>query len=218
MSARTSTIEDAKSRAIRWIDRNAPAILQTNDCLFSFGEPSMEEYESAAFLVALLKNAGFQVETGISGFPTAFVATWNHNGGPVIALHAEYDGTPDGLIRIAFGSADPNKWVNVTLASGKEAAAPEDVAVADVNGATIRAFYNQDTYLLERVEARLGTTAIDVTYAEHGDWNGDDYLSDVQFPKRITHKRGDATVLDLTVTKTNTYNPYVVMPVPAGMR
>ena len=86
--------------------------------------------------------------------------------------------------------------------------------VADVAGATIRAAYSQETYLLERVEARLGPTAIDITYAEHGDWNGDDYLSDVQFPKRITQKRGNATVLDLTVTKTNTYNPYVVKPVP----
>ena len=38
--------------------------------------------------------------------------------------------------------------------------------VADVPGATIRAAYNQETYLLERVEARLGTTAIDVTYAD----------------------------------------------------
>jgi FG-GAP-like repeat len=55
----------------------------------------------------------------------------------VISVHesdTEYDGEPDGLIRIAFGSADPDVWENVTLASGKEAAAPEDVAVADVNG------------------------------------------------------------------------------------
>jgi len=55
----------------------------------------------------------------------------------VVSVHesdGEYDGMPDGLIRIAFGSADPDRWENVTLASGEEAAAPEDVAVADVNG------------------------------------------------------------------------------------
>ena len=89
--------------------------------------------------------------------------------------------------------------------------------VVDVPGATIRATYAPRTYLLERVEARVGTTVMDTTYAEYGDWNGDDYLSDVQFPKRITRKRGIATVLDLTLIKTNTYNPYVVMPVPAGI-
>jgi hypothetical protein len=90
--------------------------------------------------------------------------------------------------------------------------------VVDVPGATMRAIYNQETYLLERVEARLGDSVIDIAYAEYGDWNGDDYLSDVQFPKRITQKRGGNTVLDLTITKTNTYNPYVVMPVPDGIK
>ena len=40
----------------------------------------------------------------------------------------------------------------------------------------------------------------------------------MQFPKRITQKRGDATVADLTVEKTNTYNPYIIMPVPAGIK
>lgn len=55
----------------------------------------------------------------------------------IVSVHesdTEYDGVPDGLIRIAFGSSDPDVWENVTLASGEEAAAPEDVSVADVNG------------------------------------------------------------------------------------
>lgn len=90
--------------------------------------------------------------------------------------------------------------------------------VVDVAGATIRAFYNPESYLLDRVEARLGNTVTEITYAEHGDWNGEDYLSDVQFPKRIVQKRGPATIADLTVQKTNTYNPYVIMPVPPALK
>lgn len=111
-----------------------------------------------------------------------------------------------------------------TAAGAKATAAVEggktvlSFPVVDVAGATIRATYNQDTYLLERVDARLGAATLEIAYAEHGDWNGDDYLSDVQFPKRITQKRGAETVLDLTITKTNTYNPYVVMPIPTGMK
>jgi hypothetical protein len=90
--------------------------------------------------------------------------------------------------------------------------------VVDVPGATIRAFYNPASYLLDRVEARLGDVVTDITYEEHGDWNGEDYLSDVQFPKRIVQKRGTTTIADLTVEKTNTYNPYVIMPVPASLK
>lgn len=55
----------------------------------------------------------------------------------IVSVHesdTEYDGVADGLIRIAYGSADPDVWENVTLAMGEEAAAPEDVSVADLNG------------------------------------------------------------------------------------
>lgn len=46
----------------------------------------------------------------------------------------QYDGVPEGHIRIAFGGADPDLWTLVTLAEGAEAGAAEDVAVGDVNG------------------------------------------------------------------------------------
>ena len=45
-----------------------------------------------------------------------------------------HDGQPDGHVRIAFASRDPDRWLNITLAEGTEAAAPEDAAIADVNG------------------------------------------------------------------------------------
>jgi hypothetical protein len=62
-----------------------------------------------------------------------------------------------------------------------------------------------------------GVTTV-TTYHEYGDWNGADYLSDVMFPKTIVQKRGNTTITDLTITKTNTYNPYVIMLVPAGIK
>jgi hypothetical protein len=46
----------------------------------------------------------------------------------------QYDGVPEGHIRIAFGSADPDSWTLVTLAAGAEAGAAEDVAIGDMNG------------------------------------------------------------------------------------
>lgn len=67
------------------------------------------------------------------------------------------------------------------------------------------------TYLV-RVTTTGGVVS-DSTYSEYGDWNWDDYKSDAFTPKRATRKFGDAT-FELTTTNTNTYNPYVIMPVP----
>lgn len=55
----------------------------------------------------------------------------------IVSVHESddvYDGAPEGHIRIAFGSADPDVWHLVTLAEGPEAGAAEDVAIGDVNG------------------------------------------------------------------------------------
>ena len=55
----------------------------------------------------------------------------------VVSVHESdtvYDGKPIGHVRIAWGGSDPKRWTNRTLASGHEAAAAEDVTVADFNG------------------------------------------------------------------------------------
>jgi hypothetical protein len=55
----------------------------------------------------------------------------------IVSVHEsddQYDGVAEGHIRVAYGSADPNRWTLVTLAEGTEAGAAEDVAVADLNG------------------------------------------------------------------------------------
>ncbi|MCG8558201.1 MAG: amidohydrolase, partial [Hyphomicrobiales bacterium] len=83
-----------KAAAFDYLDRNAAQIALLSDTLFWFGEPSLQEYESAKLLADVLEEAGFELERGISGFDTGFLATFGE-GGPVIALHAEYDGLPD---------------------------------------------------------------------------------------------------------------------------
>ena len=55
----------------------------------------------------------------------------------IVSVHESdttYDNVADGHIRIAFGSASPDEWVNITLAEGAEAGAAEDAAIGDVNG------------------------------------------------------------------------------------
>ena len=83
--------------------------------------------------------------------------------------------------------------------------------------ADVKLTLNKDNRI-EQVESRMGNVTTVTTYEEYGDWNGADYLSDVMFPKHIVQKRGTMTMTDLTITKTNTYTPYVIMPVPNGIR
>jgi hypothetical protein len=68
------------------------------------------------------------------------------------------------------------------------------------------------------VETQAGDVVTETTYSEYGDWNVDDNKADVMWPRRIVQTRGDVTLLDLRVTLTNTYNPYVVMRVPDALR
>jgi hypothetical protein len=63
----------------------------------------------------------------------------------VISVHesdSEYDSSsfdpdfippPEGHVRIAFASIDPDSWTNITIAEATDAPAPEDVAIADIN-------------------------------------------------------------------------------------
>ena len=55
----------------------------------------------------------------------------------IVSVHesdTEYDGVADGLIRISFGTGDPDRWESITLAEGSEAGAAEDAAIGDMKG------------------------------------------------------------------------------------
>ena len=64
------------------------------DKVFSFAELGFQEYESSAYLTSILENAGFIIEKGISGIPTAWMARWSYGEGPVIALGSDVDCIP----------------------------------------------------------------------------------------------------------------------------
>ncbi|MEI9479431.1 MAG: amidohydrolase [Deltaproteobacteria bacterium] len=84
-----------KETAFAAIDRNKDEIAKVGDVIYSFAELGMQEIETSKLCIDLLKGMGYKVETGISGMPTAIMATYV-SGKPVIAVHIEYDAVPSG--------------------------------------------------------------------------------------------------------------------------
>ena len=115
--------------------------------------------------------------------------------------------TPIGMAKAAKAAGDAAK---VSVVAGAT------TLTFPSNGATITATLNKYMEPI-KAEARYGTTVLNVTYDQYGDWN-DDAKADVYLPKHIVQTQNGMTVLDLTVTNTNTYNPYVIMPIPANVR
>ncbi len=95
--------------------------------------------------------------------------------------------------------------VNATVRRDAGLVVPDEAALKTLVG----------TYIV-RVETS-GAVVTDTTYAEYGDWNWEDYQADIMLPRRMTRKHGDTT-LELMTVNTNTYNPYVIMPVPENVK
>lgn len=61
--------------------------------IWSYAEVGYKEKESSALLQRTLKENGFDVQSGVAGIPTAFVASFG-SGEPVIGILAEFDALP----------------------------------------------------------------------------------------------------------------------------
>ena len=103
MAARADNAPE-KAHAEDYLDRNAEAVALLSDSVFYFGELGMQEFETSGLMASLLEEGGFKVERGIAGFPTGFCATFG-SGGPVVAIHTEYDANPDNSQR--SGALEP---------------------------------------------------------------------------------------------------------------
>ena len=87
-------------------DKAAPAIRMAKD-IWGFAELPYVEQQSSAAMIRALKSAGFCIQEGIAGIPTAFTATWG-SGKPIIGFLAEYDALP-GLSNQACADPIPVK-------------------------------------------------------------------------------------------------------------
>lgn len=90
-----STLEIEKLEIAKAVESKQERFWKISDAIWSFAELGLEEYKSSKLLADTLDVAGFHVERGVAGMPTAFVASWSHGTGkPVIGFTAEYDALP----------------------------------------------------------------------------------------------------------------------------
>ena len=61
--------------------------------IWEYAELGYKEFKSTLLLQNILKENGFNVEAGVAGIPTAFVASYG-SGTPVIGILAEFDALP----------------------------------------------------------------------------------------------------------------------------
>lgn len=90
------TAMDAGKQALgKVIEAQQEKYGKISDAIWSYAELGFEEVKSSALLAQTLEEAGFQVERGAAGMPTAFVATWGQGAGrPVIGFLGEFDALP----------------------------------------------------------------------------------------------------------------------------
>ena len=94
-----------KKTAFEWIDKNRERLIEISDAIWDYAELGFVEFKSAKLLADELERHGFEVERGVAGIPTAFVATWGE-GKPVIGINGKYDALP-GISNKAVPSQDP---------------------------------------------------------------------------------------------------------------
>jgi len=84
---------DLKSQLADHVDANARVYSRLALDIWKLAEVGYQERQSSALLQQQLEEAGFEVESGVAGIPTAFVASWGH-GKPVVGILAEFDALP----------------------------------------------------------------------------------------------------------------------------
>ncbi|MFN8581498.1 MAG: amidohydrolase [Gemmatimonadaceae bacterium] len=98
-------LEKLKTEALQMVDARAKMIQEMIDTQFSFGELGFQEFETSKFLMKILRDNGFSVDSGVAGIPTAWVARWGA-GKPVISLGSDIDGIPQSNQKPAVGYRD----------------------------------------------------------------------------------------------------------------
>jgi len=87
---------ELRQQVVQEVDRLRDRLVEVSRTIHGNPELGLKEYKSSELLAGELEKHGFVVERKVAGMDTAFKATFKgRQGGPTIALLAEYDALPE---------------------------------------------------------------------------------------------------------------------------
>jgi len=95
-----------KEKAAAEVDKLQTFTQQMVDQIFSFSELGFQEFETSRYLTGVLEKNGFHVDRGVTGIPTAWVATYG-TGKPVLAYITDIDCIPRASQKPGVAYHDP---------------------------------------------------------------------------------------------------------------
>jgi aminobenzoyl-glutamate utilization protein B len=104
-NAASSQTPGAHQQIEQMINQRSAEFSTVSKEIWGYAELGYHEEKSSALLQSELKNAGFQMETGVADEPTAFIASYGE-GKPVLAVLGEFDALP-GLSQAAVPDRSP---------------------------------------------------------------------------------------------------------------
>jgi aminobenzoyl-glutamate utilization protein B len=106
LSPEEQRLANLKTEVLSKVESRAKMAQVMVDKVFSFAELGFQETETSKYLTDILKENGFEIEYGISGVPTAWMARWG-SGKPVIALGSDLDCIPKASQKPGVAYHDP---------------------------------------------------------------------------------------------------------------
>lgn len=88
-----TAVAQAKAEVAAHVDAHAETYIHAAQAIWDLAEVGYQEHQSSQRLQGLLNDAGFDVQAGVAGMPTAFLAEWG-SGEPVIGIMGEFDALP----------------------------------------------------------------------------------------------------------------------------
>ena len=88
-----SNISEINKDILKSIEKHSSNLIDISDEIWNLAETAFNEHESSKILADYATKNGFNVEMGVAGMPTAFVATYGQ-GKPVISVLGEFDALP----------------------------------------------------------------------------------------------------------------------------